>query len=151
MKGWLVLLVVLLGKFTCAQGELNMYDSTLAKELGADAYGMKNYVLVILETGSVQISDRDSVQKLFAGHMANIGRLAEEGKLIVAGPLQKNTENYRGIFILNASTIEDAREWVNSDPAIAAGLLNPLYFLWYGSAALPVYLDTHKKIQQSGF
>lgn len=151
MKLWLVLSIVLLSKITCAQGELNTYDSILAKELGADAYGMKTYVLVILETGTAQISDRDSVQELFAGHMANIGRLAEEGKLIVAGPLQKNTENYRGIFILNASTIEDAQKWVDSDPAVSAGLLNPLYFLWYGSAALPVYLDTHKKIQQTGF
>lgn len=151
MRFLLYLCIGLIGESVLAQHSSNEYDSTLARQLGADAYGMKSYVLVILETGSVTIEDKAKVQELFAGHMENIGRLAEEGKLIIAGPLQKNELNYRGIFIFNTSTIEEATVWVNTDPAIQAGLLNPIFLPWYGSAALPVYLDTHKKIQKNSF
>jgi hypothetical protein len=77
------------------------YDSTLAKNLGADDYGMKSYILVILKTGSKTIEEKSVRDSLFAGHLQNIRRLADLGKLIVAGPLGKNEKTYRGIFILN--------------------------------------------------
>jgi hypothetical protein len=38
---------------------------------------------------------------------------------------------------------------VKSDPAVNAGVLDADLYPWYGSAALPVYLETHKKIQKS--
>ncbi len=74
------------------------YDKTLADSLGADEYGMKMYVLVLLKTGTAKINDKKITDSLFAGHMKNIQRLAGEGKLSVAGPLQKNDKNYRGIL-----------------------------------------------------
>ena len=81
------------------------YDAELAKKLGADERGMKMYVLVILKTGK---KDADFVGKardeIFAGHMSNIGRLAGEGKLAVAGPFEKNDKGYRGLYIFNVST-----------------------------------------------
>ena len=124
------------------------YDAVLAKSLGADQYGMKSYVLVLLKTGDSQITDPEKVNELFTGHMTNINRLAEEGKLIVAGPIGKNDKSYRGIFILNVSTVEEGVELVQTDPAVSSGLLAAEYFPWYGSAALPVYLETAKKITQ---
>jgi uncharacterized protein len=42
--------------------------------------------------------------------MDNISRLARLNKLVVAGPMEKNDHNYRGIFILNVKTPEEARE-----------------------------------------
>ncbi|MCZ4408445.1 hypothetical protein O3Q51_06480 [Cryomorphaceae bacterium 1068] len=36
------------------------YDADLAKQLGADDYGMKMYSLVILKTGTNQVTDKDS-------------------------------------------------------------------------------------------
>jgi hypothetical protein len=79
--------------------------------------------------------------------MANIGRLVEEGKLIVAGPMKKNEKNYRGIFILNVKK-EEAVSILDTDPAIKAKLLEPEIYEWYGSAALPVYLPYHEKVQK---
>ncbi len=52
--------------------------------------------------------------------MANINRLAKEGKLVVAGPFMKNDKNYRGIFVFNCSTVEEAQKLVETDPAVAA-------------------------------
>ena len=122
------------------------YDSTLAKKLGADEYGMKMYVLVLLKTGPTKIDDKKITDSLFAGNMKNIQRLADEGKLSVAGPLQKNDKNYRGIFILNVKTIEEAKVLLQSDPTIKAQVLDAELYGWYGSAALPMYLPASEKV-----
>jgi uncharacterized protein YciI len=81
--------------------------------------------------------------------MDNIGRLAKEGKLVVAGPFMKNDRNYRGIYIFNASTIEEAKEFVATDPAVQSNLLEAELTLWYGSAALQETLKIHEKIDKT--
>lgn len=124
------------------------YDTELAKKLGGDDYGMKQYVLVILKTGPTKIDDKAKTQALFAGHLKNIMRLADEGKLALAGPFMEGG-NMRGLFIFNVKTIEEAKELVKTDPAIAAGLLEPEFVKWYGSAAVMNVNDTHKKIQKT--
>jgi hypothetical protein len=64
------------------------YDAELANKLGADDYGMKTYVMAFLlagdRIGEYTQEERVEIQK---GHMANINKLAEMGKLILAGPL----------------------------------------------------------------
>jgi uncharacterized protein len=124
------------------------YDAALAKTLGGDDYGMKPYVLVILKSGSNATQDKEKLQSLFRGHMENIQRLANEGKLVVAGPLGKNDKAYRGIFIFNVKTIEEARAMVQTDPAVKGGVFEAELFEWYGSAALPEYLKSHEKIEK---
>jgi uncharacterized protein len=142
-------ILILISFCAAAQPDLTTYDSILAKKLGADAYGMKSYVLVILKTGSNKIENKAVYDSLFAGHLQNIGRLANLGKLTVAGPLGKNDKQYRGIFILNVKSIEEATELLQSDPTIKEKLLEAELYKWYGSAALPVYLETHKKIEKN--
>ena len=128
------------------------YDKTLAEKLGGDDYGMKSYFLVILKTGTNKTADKDLTAKSFRGHMDNINRLVEEGKLVVAGPLEKNEHNYRGIFILNTiKSKEEAKELLQTDPAIKNGLLDYELFTWYGSAALPEYLPFSEKIVKTKF
>lgn len=127
------------------------YDSTLAKTLGSDQYGMKMYVMVLLKTGPKTVENKAQRDSLFAGHLANIGRLAELNKLAVAGPFGKNDAGLRGIFILNVSTTEAANELLQTDPAIAAGLLLPELYPWYGSAALPQYLKDHDRVWKTKF
>ena len=123
-----------------------LYDVRLAERLGADNYGMKGYMLVILKTGPNTTTDTQFINRSFRGHLDNINRLAEEGKLVVAGPLGRNDKTYRGIFILNASTLEEAKQLLQTDPAVAEGLLEAEIYNWYGSAALPMYLDYTDKI-----
>lgn len=131
-----------------AQSDNPNYDKALAESLGGDDYGMKPYVLVILKTGANKTSGKQKTDSLFRGHMANINQLAGLGKLVVAGPLKKNEQSYRGIFILDVKTIEEAKLLLNTDPAIKENLLDAELFQWYGSAALPVYLKTHEKIEK---
>lgn len=125
------------------------YDADLAKELGADDYGMKMYSFVILKTGPNQIEDKDSSAVLMRGHLDNISRLAENDLLTVAGPFGPNELQYRGLFILNVATTEEAEELLSTDPAIAAGVFDTEIIPWYGSAALPTYLENHEKIEKT--
>jgi uncharacterized protein YciI len=122
------------------------YDPVLAQKLGADNYGMKRYMLVILKTGPNQTTDQEFISNCFRGHLDNINRLADEQKLTVAGPLGRNEKNWRGIFILNVTTPEEAEELLLTDPAIKEGLLDFELYNWYGSAALPTYLEFSDKV-----
>lgn len=124
------------------------YDKAMADSLGGDEYGMKSYVLVILKTGANKVNNKEALDSLFRGHMNNINRLADLGKLVVAGPLKKNDKGYRGIFIFNVRTIEEANALLVTDPAVQSKLLDAELFQWYGSAALPEYLKAHKKIEK---
>lgn len=128
--------------------EINpQYDSMKAVRYNADSYGMKYYCFVLLKTGSANITDKKQVSDLFRGHLDNIKRLVKEDKLIVAGPFEKN-EFYRGLFILNTAEPAVAQEWLKSDPAIASNLLEAVIFRWYGSAALPAYIEESYKINK---
>lgn len=149
MKHLLALAILCcLGFAASAQTPNPAYNKALADSLGADAYGMKQYVLAILKTGSNTTTDKEKLNAYFRGHMENIGRLAKEGKLVVAGPLGKNDKNYRGIFILDAKTVEEAQKMVETDPAVKAKVFEVELYPWYGSAALPVYLETHSQIEK---
>lgn len=148
MKKLILVIHLVVGLSTYAQTDNPKYDKALAESLGGDDYGMKMYVFCILKTGTAKIEDKAKVNELFRGHMENIGRLANEGKLTVAGPLGKNDKNYRGLFIFNVKTIAEAQALLASDPAVAAGLLEGELYEWYGSAALPEYLKAHERIEK---
>ncbi len=123
------------------------YDHQLADSLGADDYGMKSYFLVILITGKSTISDKEKVNESFRSHMDNINKLVEQNKLIVAGPLEKNDNGYRGIFIFtDVESKEEVDVLLKNDGAIQNGLLDYETIKWYGSAALPTYLPNSDKI-----
>jgi hypothetical protein len=62
------------------------FDANLAKELGADEYGMRKYVLAFLRIGPNRSQNEQEAAALQRAHLDNINRLAEEGKLVLAGP-----------------------------------------------------------------
>jgi uncharacterized protein YciI len=134
-----------------AQSKMNnqavVYDSILAKKLGADQYGMKHYVMAFLKTGPNQITDSVKRTEMQKAHLKNIIRLANEGKLIVAGPFLDD-QPVEGIFIFNVESIEEAKALTNTDPAIQSGELIMELRPWYGSAALVETAALHQKIQK---
>ena len=132
-----------------SQETASTFDEKLAKSLNADEYGMKKYVFCLLKTGRNTTATKEETQQLFEGHMANINRLAKEGKLVVAGPFMKNERNYRGIYIFNASSIEEAKTFVATDPAVQSNLLEAELTLWYGSAGLQETVKIHDKIAKN--
>lgn len=127
------------------------YDSVLAKKYNADDYGMKMYILVILKSGSNTTNNQKLKDSLFAGHMNNISHMVTINKLVVAGPIQKNEKTYRGIFILDVKNFEEAEKLLEKDPAIKEKLLAVEMYNWYGSAALPAYIEESGKVWKPGF
>lgn len=76
----------------------------------------KEYTFVFLHKKENPELPKEQVDKIMEGHMANINRLAKEAKLLVAGPF----EGGGGIFILNTTSIDEAKSWLSTDPGIQA-------------------------------
>lgn len=126
------------------------YDSVLAKRLGADEYGMHKYVMAFLKSGPTPSKDKDERARLQKAHMDNISRMADEGQLVVAGPFLDNGD-YRGIYVFNVATVEEAKALTESDPLIKSGGLVMELHPWYGSAYLQEAVKMHEKLQKKGF
>lgn len=137
--------------FANAQSNNSIYDESLSKELGADDYGMKSYFLVLLQTGNSEGFTKDEVTAHFQSHMQNITKYAALKKIVVADPVGKNEEGLRGIFIIDAKTEEEVKQILQEDGAVASGILKAMILPWYGSAALPTYMENHSKIQKKSF
>jgi uncharacterized protein YciI len=149
MIKFLVMIMLCCGPLSLfAQVNNPHYNKALADSLGADERGMKMYVLVIIKTGpksEVSQAVRDSLMK---GHMGFIGSMSDKGLLVMAGPLQKNEREYRGIYIFNVKSIDEAKAMTVKDPSIQSGYFDVEMFGLYGSAALPMHVPYHSIIQK---
>lgn len=85
---------------------------------------LARYVFVWLKTGPESARKSAEERKaIFEGHMANIKRLADEGKLVIAGPFDKPRDPaWRGIFVMNVPTEKEARALVATDPGVQSGV-----------------------------
>jgi uncharacterized protein YciI len=147
----LVILVSLLSVPAIAQPSNPVaYDEALASRLGADEYGMRSYVLVVLKTGPKKMPAGQERDEIFRGHFANMKRLAEEGKLVLAGPFD-GVDGWRGLFVFAVKEIEEAKALASSDPVLISGEMVAEYHKYYGSAALPLVNEIHAKIARKRF
>jgi uncharacterized protein YciI len=149
MKG--ILGAILLAALaTSAQGQVQTppkYDAELAKSLGGNDNGMRKYVFVILRTGPNKVPAGQERTDMFAGHMANIQRLANERKLAYAGPLD-GVDGARGIFILAVDNMDEAKALVATDPVIIKGEMVAEYHMHFGSAGLMMVNQVHSQISK---
>ena len=95
---------------------------------------IKQFWMVILKTGPQDKVITDSVQRsnIFKGHFSNMEKLHKEGILKVAGPFGKNDFTWRGLFILDCASREEAEKHVKTDPSVAAGVFIYDIGPWYG-------------------
>ena len=126
------------------------YDAALAQRLGADDYGMRSYVLVLLRSSGHPVPKGPERDAMFKGHMANMHRLAEAGTLVMAGPLD-GREGLRGLFVFAVKNIAEARALVASDPVIAQGEMVAEYHDFYSSAALMQINALHERLARKPF
>jgi uncharacterized protein YciI len=111
------------------------FDAEAAQRMGADKRGMRSYVLVLLKTGPNKMAAGKERDEMFAGHFANINRLASEGKLLLAGPFD-GVDGWRGLFVFAVTDIEEAKQLTATDPVIVKGEMVAEYHKWYGSAGV---------------
>jgi uncharacterized protein YciI len=141
--------ILMLGSLAGAQTKPvdKKYDEALAKRLGADEIGMRQYVIAFLKAGPNRPKDQKTAADLQAQHMDNINRMAAEGKLVLAGPFMDDGE-LRGIYVFDVRTVAEAEALTKSDPAVQAGSLAMELHPWYGSAALMEVNSIHNRIEK---
>lgn len=111
---------------------ITLHSSAQNKKNQKPEEKIEQYWFVMIKTGPKQDFDSAAKAKLFEGHMANINKLYYDGILKVAGPFGKNNFAWRGIFIFDCKTKEEVEKFVQSDPAVAAGLFSVDIAPWYG-------------------
>lgn len=85
---------------------------------GDTTYIMKKYYMVLLLANPDKESlDSIQVATIQQAHLDNISKLGKEGKIVMAGPMGDDGD-LRGIFVMDCSSLEEAKELVNTDPAI---------------------------------
>jgi uncharacterized protein YciI len=126
------------------------YDEALARAVGADDLGMRRYVFVLLKTGPAKLPAGPERDEMFKGHFANMKRLSDEGKLVLAGPFD-GVDGWRGMFVLAVATIAEAKQLAETDPVLAKGEMVAEYHMYYGSASLMLVRDLHDKVAKKRF
>ena len=136
----------------CAQQQASSatYDAAMAARLGADDYGMRSYVLVVLKTGPNKIPPGAERDEMFQGHFANMKRLSEAGKLVLAGPFD-GVDGWRGLFVFAVKEIDEAKQLAATDPVLVKGEMIAEYHKYFGSAAIMIIPEVHEKLAKKRF
>jgi uncharacterized protein YciI len=107
-------------------------SSSSSPHPAAASFQFDSYIVALLvRPADAPELSKPELDKLQEQHMANIRRLAKEGKLFKAGPTKDYSgRNIRGVFIFKTDSLEKARAWVATDPAVQRGRLKPEFFKW---------------------
>ena len=95
---------------------------------------MAIYYIYLLRKGSVWTPDSTpETEALQEAHLANFRRLADIGKVVINGPLVDSLMtggDIRGVGVLKAASLREARDLLNTDPSVRAGRLVFEVHLW---------------------
>ncbi|MCE9618958.1 MAG: YciI family protein [Planctomycetes bacterium] len=109
------------------------------------------YTLVLIKTGpmSGKLSKEEN-DKAFEGHFANMARLAEEHKLVLAGPYGKarHEPDLRGLFVINSGQRSEAVAWASTDPTVKAGVFVLDFHDFSTDAPLPALLERNLELKR---
>lgn len=99
--------------------------------------GMRRYYLVLLiRTPKWGEGTAEARKADFAGHFANMKRMALARKLVLAGPFGQGADNdgsHAGLFLMTVDTVGEVRAELEQDPTIRHGRFAPKILEWYGA------------------
>lgn len=100
-----------------------------------------SYSLVVLMRGpAADKIPADKLEEILQAHLAHLRAMGESGKMLVAGPLGDQPDpSWRGLCLYRTS-LEEARQLAEADPAVQAGRLRVEVMTWYvedGALAFP--------------
>ena len=109
------------------------FNETGAYKL-AESMDMAIYYIYLLRKGPVWTPDSTpETEALQEAHLANFRRLADIGKVVINGPLVDSLMtggDIRGVGVLKAASLREARDLLNTDPSVRAGRLVFEVHLW---------------------
>lgn len=130
MRNWLTVAVLSLVVFGASLVSIGEEDEP---SMPAD---MSQYFVGLIYRGEKWTPEVNAeTMRIQKAHLANIGKLAETGLLVLAGPFGDDGK-LRGLFIFDVKTMEEARKLADSDPAVQAGRLRVELHPWWGTTAL---------------
>jgi uncharacterized protein YciI len=121
-------------------------DSLLAQDLKLDedgyeiftyqdgdtSYTMKKYYIAFLKRGPNRDQDQAEANAIQSAHLEHMSQLAEQKKICIAGPFGDDTD-MRGIVIYSAKSLEEAKSYAESDPAVINGVLIAELHPWWAA------------------
>lgn len=69
------------------------------------------------------------LEQLQEAHLANISRMHESGKLLIAGPCTDDGD-LRGVYVFKTESLAEAEALAQSDPSVQAGRLRFEFHPW---------------------
>jgi uncharacterized protein YciI len=130
--------------FVAAPGFSQSQDKQTQEKKEAE-FKLVEFHMALLKRGP-NYSAEGMSKDLQSEHVANVMSLLESGKAVIAGPLGDDGE-IAGIFVLRASSAEEARGWAEKDPAVKAGFFVAEMHPWWSAEVmkkptLPIKLTT---------
>ena len=126
-----LILVIVIGVFVFIL-TAKSHAGPAGNSIANDTPRMKQYWLVMLLKGTNRTQDKETAQRIQTKHIANIERLAAEGKIIMAGPMGYTYDaDLRGLFIIDAKDSATAASYVKTDSAVITGRLRFEVHPWW--------------------
>ncbi|WP_375766247.1 YciI family protein [Archangium gephyra] len=92
----------------------------------------KHYLVILRRGPSWSPEVTPAVERIQSEHMAHLNRMADSGKMIIAGPFgEQQDPTFRGACLYKTETLEEARKLAEEDPAVKAGRLKVEIMAWY--------------------
>jgi uncharacterized protein YciI len=107
-------------------------------DIGPGGFEMTTYYVGFLHRGPKWSPERTpETEALQNAHLTNIQRMAQEGKLLVAGPFLDDGD-LRGLYIFRVASMAEAESLAATDPAVRAGRLKLEFHPWYAARNITV-------------
>jgi uncharacterized protein YciI len=104
---------------------------TLAQETKEPKSKLVQFQMALLKRGPKWTGAQTPESlRILHQHLKNVMEMLDSGKAVAAGPFGDDTD-LAGIFILRASSTEEAKTWVAADPAVKAGLFVAEMHPWW--------------------
>ncbi len=103
----------------------------------------ESYQLVMLRrpANAPNLPDAE-LERLQGLHLAHLRKMAEAGKILVAGPFDNQPDpSLRGMCLYKVGSLDEARQLAEQDPAVKAGRLKVEVMTWWtekGALAFPL-------------
>jgi len=132
-------LVLLFGGVLVAVGAATAQTTqSKAAPVEVGGYEMTTYYVGFLYRGPKWTPEvTPETTRIQEGHMANIRRMAEAGKLLVAGPFSDDGA-LRGMYVFTVGSMEEAEKLVLTDPAVQSGRLRFELHPWFAAKNIVV-------------
>ena len=113
-------------------------SAAVAVAAEAEDYEMTTYQVAFYRKGPAWTpSTTPEHKKLQSEHLAHIGKMADSGKLIIAGPFSDGGD-LRGMLIFRVDSVEEAKALAEQDPVVKAGRLVLEWHPWFAAKNITV-------------